>query len=68
MIKVDSPMKRDEIKRVIKETFGEVEIKESGMSLTFESELESDEKAAELKKNVKSDPATSAVYCSVTRI
>lgn len=66
MITIDSPLKRDEIKRIITENFGEVEIKENGMTLSFQSDLE-EEKFTELKSKIKNDPITKLIICSVKR-
>lgn len=63
MIKITAPIKRDEVKRVIKETLGEVEVLESEMTLKIMTH--DIEKFVLLKKKLKEDVVTKVLYMSV---
>lgn len=63
MIKVSAPIKREEVKRVIKEALGEVEVLESGMTLKIM--VDDSEKFSLLKKKLKEDAVTKVLYMSV---
>lgn len=66
MIIINAPLKREDFKRIIKETVGEVEIIESGMKLSFTTNNE-DEDFKTLKANIKADATCKALYSQVTR-
>lgn len=63
MIKICAPIKRDEVKRVIKEALGEVEVLESEMTLKVM--VDDSEKFSLLKKKLKEDVVTKVLYMSV---
>jgi hypothetical protein len=66
MIIINAPLKREDFKKIIIETVGEVEIVESGMKLSFTTKNE-DEDFKIIKSNIKADPVCKALYCQVTR-
>lgn len=63
MIKICAPIKRNEVKRVIKEALGEVEVLESEMTLKIM--IDDSEKFALLKKKLREDVITKVLYMSV---
>lgn len=66
MIIVNAPLKREDFKKIIRQTVGEVEIIESGMKLSFTTNNE-DEDFKMVKANIKADPVCKALYCQVSR-
>lgn len=63
MIHINAPIKRDEVKRVIKATLGEVEVFETRMPLkTMEDDTE---KFDLLKKKLKENKVTKILFMSV---
>lgn len=63
MIKICAPIKREEVKRVIKEALGDVEVLESEMNLKVM--VDDVEKFALLKRNLKEDSITKVLYMSI---
>lgn len=66
MITVNAPLRREDFKRVVVATIGEVEFKEEGMKLLFSTPNE-EEDFVKVKAAIKNDPVTKALFCQVTR-
>lgn len=63
MIKITATFKREEVKRVVKETLGDVEIKESGIILNVL--VDEEEKCGLVKAALSQDPQTKVLYTQV---
>lgn len=63
MIKITATFKREEVKRVVRKTLGDVAIEESGIILKVM--VDEEEKCDMVKAALKQDPQTSVLYTQV---